>query len=176
MSSLFIRKRGNNYNVIVEFINDEGKKKQKSVARFENEEDAHIRKKELLQDAVFRKRYSLKGLNFKYKAPIEHEGFFVYRFLSFEGLVLYVGSTININKRMKEHNHLPKRCYENTYKVQYIEVNTHLDMLMLEIYYINKYNAKYNKIDKYEGGTFLKIQAPEWKNFDMNEFTPLHNY
>ena len=176
MSSLFVRKRGNIYNVVVEFKDARGKIKQKSIDKFKNIEDANRRKKELLQDAIFIKKYRLENLSLKYETPINHEGFFVYRFLSFEGLVLYVGSTININQRMKMHNHLPKRCYENTYKVQYIEVNTYLDMLMLEIYFINKYNAKYNKLDKYDGGTLLEIQVPEWKDFNMNKFTPLHFY
>ncbi|MGL5717767.1 MAG: tyrosine-type recombinase/integrase [Paraclostridium sp.] len=40
IKSSFIRKRGNNYNVIIEFLNDEGKLKQKSLGKYENKKDA----------------------------------------------------------------------------------------------------------------------------------------
>ena len=53
MSSLFVRKRGNIYNVVVEFKDARGKIKQKSIDKFKNIEDANRRKKELLQDAIF---------------------------------------------------------------------------------------------------------------------------
>ena len=33
IESTFIRKRGNNYNVYIEYVNEEGKKKQKSLAK-----------------------------------------------------------------------------------------------------------------------------------------------
>ena len=82
MSSLFVRKRGNIYNVVVEFKDARGKTKQKSIDKFKNIEDANRRKKELLQDAIFIKKYRLENLSLKYETPINHEGFFVYRFLS----------------------------------------------------------------------------------------------
>lgn len=40
IKSTFIRKRGNNYNVVIEYINEEGKLKQKSVGKYANKKDA----------------------------------------------------------------------------------------------------------------------------------------
>ena len=40
IESSFIRKRGNNYNVYIEYINEDGKRKQKSLAKYENKKDA----------------------------------------------------------------------------------------------------------------------------------------
>lgn len=40
IKSTFIRKRGNNYNIYIEYIDDEGKIKQKSQCKYENKKDA----------------------------------------------------------------------------------------------------------------------------------------
>ena len=40
IESAFIRKRGNNYNVYIEYINEEGKKKQKSLGKYSTKKDA----------------------------------------------------------------------------------------------------------------------------------------
>lgn len=40
IKSSFVRKRGNNYNVIIEYLNDEGISKQKSLGKHDNKKDA----------------------------------------------------------------------------------------------------------------------------------------
>ena len=40
IKSSFLRKRGDNYNVIVEYYNEDGKLKQKSLGKYENKKDA----------------------------------------------------------------------------------------------------------------------------------------
>lgn len=40
IESTFIRKRGNNYNVYIEYINEDGKRKQKSLAKYNNKKEA----------------------------------------------------------------------------------------------------------------------------------------
>ena len=40
IESTFIRKRGNNYNVYIEYINEEGKRKQKSLAKYNTKKEA----------------------------------------------------------------------------------------------------------------------------------------
>lgn len=40
IESSFVRKRGNNYNVYIEYINDEGKRKQKSLAKYNTKKEA----------------------------------------------------------------------------------------------------------------------------------------
>ena len=40
IKSSFLRKRGENYNVIIEYYNEDGKLKQKSLGKYENKKDA----------------------------------------------------------------------------------------------------------------------------------------
>ena len=40
IESTFIRKRGNNYNVYIEYINEEGKRKQKSLGKYDTKKEA----------------------------------------------------------------------------------------------------------------------------------------
>ena len=40
IESAFIRKRGNNYNVYIEYINEDGKRKQKSLAKYDTKKEA----------------------------------------------------------------------------------------------------------------------------------------
>lgn len=40
IKSTFIRKRGNNYNIIIEYINENNESKQKSIAKYSNKKDA----------------------------------------------------------------------------------------------------------------------------------------
>ena len=40
IESTFIRKRGSNYNVYIEYINEEGKRKQKSLAKYDTKKEA----------------------------------------------------------------------------------------------------------------------------------------
>lgn len=47
VKSTFIRKRGNNYNVVIEYINEEGKLKQKSVGKYTTKKEADKHKIEI---------------------------------------------------------------------------------------------------------------------------------
>lgn len=72
---------------------------------------------------------------------------YVYRFLDIYGNIIYVGKTENLVQRIRGHfscGHLPKKCYEETYKIQYIPMKSLVLMDMKELYYINLYKPKYN--------------------------------
>lgn len=77
--------------------------------------------------------------------------FFVYRFLDTYGNVNYVGKTNNLDRRMREHfngeGHCDKECYDTTYKVEYIPVYKEINAYLVETYFMNKYKAKYNKLN-----------------------------
>ena len=46
---------------------------------------------------------------------------FIYKFISYDGDIIYIGKTNDIKKRMKQHfgpyPHLPKECYEQVEKI-----------------------------------------------------------
>lgn len=77
--------------------------------------------------------------------------YYVYRFLNSNEKIIYVGRTVNFNNRMKQHfgdsGHLPKECYDSVRKIEYLELNHPIDMIIYELYYISKYRPKYNTND-----------------------------
>lgn len=77
---------------------------------------------------------------------------YIYRFIDKNRKVIYVGKTNNLNKRYNQHfgkkGHLTKECYNSVWKIEYIKVDSELNALLLETYYINKYRPKYNKLNK----------------------------
>lgn len=76
-------------------------------------------------------------------------GFYNYRFLNKEMEIIYVGKTKQeLKTRIRGHlsaGHLPEECYEELYSVEYVEFETEADMDFMEIYFINKFQPKYNK-------------------------------
>lgn len=75
---------------------------------------------------------------------------YVYRFLDENLNILYVGKTIDMEKRMKVH-FSPKShkahtdLYEKIHKIEYINCKTEYDALVKELHYINYYKPPYNK-------------------------------
>lgn len=101
---------------------------------------------------------------------IEENKYYVYRFLNKYEEVIYVGRTNNISNRIKQHlssGHLPSDCYSLINKIEYIELETFTDILIYEIYYINKYLPIYNTRDKDELRKETTITLPEkqWKEY-----------
>lgn len=97
---------------------------------------------------------------------------YIYRFIDKNQKIAYVGKTNNLNKRYNQHfgkkGHLTKECYNSVWKIEYIKVDSELNALLLETYYINKYRPKYNKLNKTYGPTNtnnvnLKEIRNDWK-------------
>ena len=78
---------------------------------------------------------------------------YVYRFLDMNNQVLYVGKTVNLSNRMK--NHFSKRShlahtdlYSKVQRIEYITCKNEFQSLQNELYYINYYKPKYNSASK----------------------------
>lgn len=101
-----------------------------------------------------------------------NENYFVYKFINAEGNVIYVGRTQNIKNRMKQHfgdGHLSKECYNEVSKIEYTTLDSEVAMVICEIYFINKYNPKYNTSDLYRGEIYLEDfeNNLEWEEYKL---------
>lgn len=97
---------------------------------------------------------------------------YTYRFVDTNENVIYVGYTgQTMAKRISQHftkGHLPKKCYKSIARIDYIKWDTKSDAQVMEVYYINKYHPKFNKLDKQ--GDRLNIQIEdekEWKVYQV---------
>ena len=97
---------------------------------------------------------------------------YTYRFVDTDENVIYVGYTgQTMAKRISQHftkGHLPKRCYKSIARIDYIKWDSKSDAQVMEVYYINKYHPKFNKLDKQ--GDKLNIQIEdekEWKVYQV---------
>ena len=83
----------------------------------------------------------------------------VYRFLNFDEEVIYVGKTERIEYRINSHisknSHLPMKCYEEIYKIQFMTLSSTVLMDIKEMYYINLYKPKYNSDHLYNEEAFI---------------------
>ena len=98
---------------------------------------------------------------------------FLYRFLDKENNILYVGKTTKaLMERLRQHNHLPTKCYQSINQIDYKEINSNADLGILETYYINKYLPIYNVDSKGEQTTSLILTDPymDWKEFDFKAY------
>lgn len=107
----------------------------------------------------------------------KQNNYYVYRFINNEGIIVYVGRTINIDQRMKTHEHLTN----DIKKIEYIICHSEAEMAWKEIYYINLF---YNEHSVYVVDVYNKEKMPDinlkdiWKEyksfsisqkFDVNE-------
>lgn len=70
----------------------------------------------------------------------------IYRFLNQQGDVIYIGKAKDLQRRLKNHNHLPEECYKERVVVEFTIFETESDMDLAERYYIPKYKPKYNQM------------------------------
>lgn len=94
------------------------------------------------------------------------QGYYVYRFLNKDNVVIYVGRTVNLNRRFINHDHL----HDEIEKIQYIECNTEADMVWKEVYYINYFKNELttNVSDLYDGVTDIGLND-EWKDYKYSD-------
>lgn len=90
-------------------------------------------------------------------------GYYVYRFLDKDGIVKYVGRTVDLYRRFLQHSHLTK----DIVKIEYISCSSRADMAWKEIYYINYfYNEKSTNVsDVYQGPVTELNLTDHWKVF-----------
>ncbi|HFL3726344.1 MULTISPECIES: nucleotide excision repair endonuclease [Peptostreptococcaceae] len=81
---------------------------------------------------------------------------YVYKFIDEKNNVLYIGKTVNMDKRMSQHfspqSHLKKMgkgdIYGKIQRIEYLKCATEYDALVKELYYINYYKPPYNTSSK----------------------------
>lgn len=78
---------------------------------------------------------------------------YIYRFLDSRLNILYVGKTVNLDRRIKQHfgsrgHKKGSGLYEQVYKIEYIKCESEYISLQKELYYINLYKPKFNKESK----------------------------
>ena len=95
--------------------------------------------------------------------------FYVYKFLDKEGKALYVGQTVDIDKRMREHK--GKQWDLEKDHVEFAECNSCIDMNIYEMYYINKLKAKYNTALVFYDTPSFELPELEWQTYskDLHE-------
>ena len=84
---------------------------------------------------------------------LRYKGFGCYRFLDELENTIYVGSSKNIDRRLKSHfvgkqGHLGKDTYNQVARVEICKCEDYPSALALEQYLINKYKPRYNSKDK----------------------------
>ncbi|MGL5718828.1 MAG: nucleotide excision repair endonuclease [Paraclostridium sp.] len=91
---------------------------------------------------------------------------YTYRFKDINGNIIYIGKTVNLDRRIHDHfnkGHLPKECYQSVAVIEYQKHKTESDSLIWETYYITKYSPKYNKLQKSRDMPTLELEEKEWK-------------
>lgn len=96
---------------------------------------------------------------------------YTYRFVDTDENVIYVGYTgQTMAKRISQHftkGHLPKECYQNVAKIEYIKWKTKSDAQVMETYFINKYKPRYNKQNKRSDALTIQLEEKEWKTYQV---------
>lgn len=92
-------------------------------------------------------------------------GYYVYRFKDKNNNIIYVGKTVNLDQRFKQHEHLTK----NVKTIEYIKCETESDMSWKEIYYINLYkNDKTTNIASVYNGKSKEIDfGDKWIKYNV---------
>ena len=113
-----------------------------------------------------------------YKTKSKHINY-IYRFLNKNNEVIYIGKTeTNLNIRINGYiskGHLPKECYDEISKIQFLATTSKSMMDIKEIYYINVYKPKYstNYIAD-ETSLFINdFQRDIWRDFNTEEIKAL---
>ena len=73
----------------------------------------------------------------------ENRKYYVYRFLNKDNIIIYVGRTSDLSRRLSNHEHIT----DNVSKIEYIECDSEAEMAWKEIYYINLY---YNQLSLHQ--------------------------
>lgn len=92
----------------------------------------------------------------------------VYRFLDEDGNLLYIGKAKNLEERMRNHNHLPKECYNKRKTIEYVEFPTVEDMNIVERVLIAMLKPPYNTELKQNNITIhiMELSNLKWRIYD----------
>lgn len=102
---------------------------------------------------------------------IQRKGF-VYKFISDKNQVLYVGKTVNMDARMKNHfskkSHLfGSGLYEQIQRIEYMTCKNEFEALQKELLYINFYKPKFNTASKIKQLIDPPPSTDKWKVYKV---------
>ena len=102
---------------------------------------------------------------------IQRKGF-VYKFISDKNQVLYVGKTVNMDARMKNHfskkSHLHgSGLYEQIQRIEYMTCKNEFEALQKELMYINFYKPKFNTASKTKQLIDPPPSTDKWKVYKV---------
>ena len=96
---------------------------------------------------------------------------YTYRFKNKYNETIYVGFTgQTMPQRMNQHftkGHLPKECYKNVCVIEYMKWKTKSDAQVMEVYLINKYKPKFNKLNKKSDALTINLGEENWKVYQV---------
>ena len=93
----------------------------------------------------------------------------VYRFLNIDGEVIYIGKAKDLQRRLRNHKHLPKECYQEKVVTQFAVFKFEDEMDLAERILISKHNPKYNKVfgNKNIEFNIELMDNLKWYNYDQ---------
>ena len=96
---------------------------------------------------------------------------YVYKFLDEKNNVLYIGKTVNMEQRMKNHfskkSHLANTdLYSKVQRIEYLTCKDEFEALQKELTYINLYKPKYNTASKIKQ-LIDPPQGDKWKVYKV---------
>ena len=96
---------------------------------------------------------------------------YTYRFKDKYNETIYVGYTgQTMAQRMNQHftkGHLPTECYKNVCVIEYMKWKTKSDAQVIEVYLINKYKPKFNKLNKKNDALTINLGEENWKVYQV---------
>lgn len=94
---------------------------------------------------------------------------FLYIFYNKENII-YIGKTEkDLFQRLKQHNHLPEKCYNSITKIMYSKIENLSDLAVLEDYLICLYHPIYNTYNNFSDNLSFKINFSfNWKELDLD--------
>jgi excinuclease UvrABC nuclease subunit len=96
---------------------------------------------------------------------------YTYRFKDKYDNTIYVGYTgQTMAQRMNQHftkGHLPKECYRSVCVIEYIKWKTKSDAQVMEVFFINKYKPKFNKLNKKTDELTIDLGEENWKVYQI---------
>lgn len=111
--------------------------------------------------------------NKKKKEELYWHKYYVYRFIV-DNKVTYVGLTGHLSYRMHGHKfngHLKQELYDSVDRIEYIELETEVDMNIAAIYFIAKFQPAWNSSRTYDrklGIAIEELDNLEWKTYDFS--------
>ena len=96
------------------------------------------------------------------------KNFFVYSYINEDGIVEYIGKTIDLPQRIKQHTQDKLSNFKG--KIYYYRCHSQIEMNSYEYFLIRKYKPLYNEL--LDGEESIQIEDPKWIEFNKKDFMP----